>query len=94
MDHRLSENRGSGRSVSRDVAGAACRLFRELCAEVDEAVLDLDLFGDGHAVVRDDRSPEPSAEGDVATLGTESSPHRVRNDVDSNLERLARILVK
>src|SRR3712207_7561573 len=50
-----------------------------------EDVLDLDLAGDGDAVVRDRRSAELLVEDDVAALGAERDLDGVGDRVDAGL---------
>src|SRR5262249_28480166 len=69
-------------------------LAHELCALVLEDVLDLDLAGDGDAVVRDRRRAELLVEDDVAALRAKRDLDRVGEDVDAPLERAARVLVE
>src|SRR5206468_4008427 len=61
----------------------------ELRALVLEDVLDLDLTGDRHAVVRDRRSAELLVEDDVAALRAERHLDGVRDSVDTGLQRVA-----
>ena len=50
------------------------------------AVVELDVFGDGHAVVGDGRRAELLVEDDVAPLRAEGDLDRVREMVDATLE--------
>jgi hypothetical protein len=52
LDHRLRENRGGRRAVAGDVVGLGRHFLGELGAHVLVGVLQLDLTGDRHAVVR------------------------------------------
>ena len=49
-------------------------------------VLELDVTGDGHAIVRDRRGAELLVEHNVAALGAEGDAHRVCEAVDALLE--------
>src|SRR5665648_752438 len=64
----------------------------ELRALVLEDVLDLDLTGDGDAVVRDRRGAELLVDDDVAALGPERHLHGVRDRVHAGLEGPPRVL--
>src|SRR4029077_8201987 len=62
-----------------------------LRAHVLELVLELDLLGDGDAVLGDPGSAEALVDHDIATLGAESHLHRVGEDVDAAHDALTRI---
>ena len=68
--------------------------FEQLRAHVLERVLELDLLGDGDAVVGDGRGAELLVERDVAALRAERGLDRVGQRVDAALERPARGLVE
>ena len=93
-DDRLGEHRRGRRAVTGDVVGRRGDLADELRALVLERVLDLDLAGDGDAVVRDRRRSELLVEDDVAALRAERHLDRVGEGVDAPLERPARVLVE
>ena len=89
-DDRLGEHgRGRG-AVTGDVVGRRGDLADELGALVLEDVLDLDLAGDGDAVVGDRRGAELLVEHDVAALRAERDLDGVGDGVDAGLQRLAR----
>ena len=88
VDDRLGQDGGGGGAVTGDVVGLGRGFLEELRAHVREVVLELDLLGDGDAVVGDGRGAELLVEGDVAALGTERGLDRVGQDVDALLERL------
>src|ERR671910_39129 len=91
---RLGEHGRGRRAVAGDVVGRRGDLADELCALVLERVLDLDLAGDGDAVVGDRRGAELLVQHDVAALRAERHLDRVGEDVHAALERAARILVE
>ena len=70
-------------AVARRVVGLGRDLADELGAHVLEAVLDLDLLGDGHAVVDDGRGAELLLEDDVASARSEGDLDGVRELVDA-----------
>ena len=82
-DDRVSEHGRRGRAVARGIGGLGCDLAHHLRAHVLELVLELDLLGDGHAVLGDARGAVGLVEHDVAALGTERHAHRVRERVDA-----------
>ena len=92
-DDRLGQQRRRRRAVTGDVVGRRGDLADELSALVLEDVLDLDLAGDGDAVVGDGRRAELLVEDDVATLGAKRDLDRVCDRVDAGLQGGARFLV-
>src|SRR4051812_37081035 len=90
-DDRLREDRGGRRGVAGDVVGRRGDLADELGALVLEDVLDLDLAGDGDAVVRDRGSTELLVEDDVAAARAERHLDGVGDGVHALLEGLARV---
>src|SRR6185369_8003657 len=76
-DDRSRENGGGGGAV----AGSVCRLggdfAHHLRAHVLELVVELNLLGDGDAVLGDAGSAERLVEDDVAALGAERDLDRV-----------------
>ena len=69
-NHDIGKQRGGGGTVTGDVIGLDGGLADELGAHVLDLVLELDLLGDGHTVVGDERGAEAALAGDVAALGT------------------------
>src|SRR4029450_2434889 len=63
----------------------------QLSAEVLVVVLELDLLGDGHAVVGDGGGAPLLVEDDVAALGAEGDADHVGQLVDPGLEGTARL---
>ena len=85
-DERLAEHDRGGRAVAGDVVGLGRDLLEELGAHVLEGLLELDLTGDGHAVVGDGRGAELLVQDDVAALGTERHLDGIGETVDAPLE--------
>ena len=73
-------------AVAGDVVGRRGDLADELGALVLEDVLDLDLAGDGDAVVGDRRRAELFVEHDVAAFRAEGDLDRVGDGVDAGLQ--------
>ena len=94
MHDRLGENGRGRRAVTGDVVGLGGGFLQELRAHVRERVLELDLLGDGHAVVGDGRGAVLLVERDVAALGAERGLDRVRQGVHTLLQRATRCLVE
>ena len=94
VDQRLGQHGGGGGAVTGDVVGLGGDLLDQLGAHVLERVVELDLPGDGHAVVGDGRGAELLVEHDVAALRAERDLDRVGQLVDAGLEGAAGVLVE
>ena len=94
VDQRLGEHGGGGGAVTGDVVGLGGDLLGQLRAEVLVRVVELDLTGDGDAVVGDGGSAPLLVEDDVAALRAERHLDGVGEDVDATLERAAGVLVE
>ena len=86
LDDGLGQHRRGGRAVAGDVVGLGGDLFRQLGADVLERVFEIDVLGDGDAVVGDRGRAELLVEDDVATLGAEGDLDGVGEGVDAVLE--------
>ena len=93
-DHRLGEHGGGGGAVTRDVVGLGGDLLGQLRAEVLVRVVELDLTGDGDAVVGDGGGAELLVDDDVAALRAEGHLDGVGERVDAALEGAAGVLVE
>ena len=69
-------------------------LLHHLRAHVLELVLQLDLLGDGDAVLGDGRRAERLLDDDVAALGPQGDLHRVGEGVDAAQDRVASLRVE
>ena len=94
MDDRLTEDSSGGGAVAGDVVGLGGDLLRELRADVLERVFQLDVLGDGDAVVGDRRRAELLLQDDVAALGTEGDLDGVSEGVDAALKGVSRGLIE
>ena len=94
VDHRLGEHGRGGGAVTGDVVGLGGDLLGQLGAEVLERVVELDLAGDGDAVVGDGGGAPLLVEDDVAALGAERHLDGVGELVDAALEGAAGVLVE
>jgi hypothetical protein len=92
--HRPGEHRGGRRAVTGDVVGLLGDLLDELGADLLVGVLELDLLGDRHAVVRDRGRAPLLLENDVATLRAEGYAHGVGELVHARLEAATCFLVE
>ena len=88
---RLGEHGRGGGAVAGDVVGLRGDLAHHLGAHVLELVLELDLLGDGDAVLGDARRAEGLVEDDVAALRAERHPDGVGENVDAAQHPVARI---
>src|SRR6185312_14397803 len=88
----LSQQGGGGGAVTGDVVGRRGDLADELGSLVLEDVLDLDLAGDGHAVIGDRRRAEFFVEHDVTAFRAERHLDRVGDGVDAGLQGATRVL--
>src|SRR5437667_661832 len=76
-DDRSRENGRGGGAVAGSVCGLGGNFAHHLRAHVLELVVELDLLGDGDAVLGDAGSAERLVEDDVAALGAERHLDRV-----------------
>src|SRR6185369_2633984 len=90
----LRQHGGGGGAVAGQIVGPRGDLAHHLRAHVLELVLELDLLGDGDAVLGDARSAERLVEHDVAALGTERHLHGVGEDIDAAQHAVARVAGK
>ena len=93
-DDRLGQHRGGGRAVAGDVVGLGRGLLEHLRAHVLEVVLELDLLGDGDAVVGDRGRAPLLVDRDVAAARAEGDFDGVGERVDAGLELATRLGVK
>ena len=93
-DERLSEDRGGRGSVTGDVVGLLGDLLDELRTDLLVRVVELDLLGDGDAVVRDRGGAPLLLEDDVAAARAEGHLDRVGEDVEAALEAAAGLLIE
>ena len=88
---RLGEHGRGGGAVTGDVAGLRSDLAHHLRAHVLELVGELDLLGDGHAVLGDAGCAEALVEHHVAALRAQRDLHCVGQDVHAAQHALAGI---
>ena len=93
-EDRPGEDGRGGGSVTGHVRGLRGDLLDHLRAHVLELVLELDLLGDGDAVLGDVRRAERLLEHNVATLGPEGHGHRVGENVHAGEDLLPGIAAK
>ena len=91
---RLGEHGGGGGAVARDVVRLLGDLLDELRTDLLEGVLEVDLLGDGDAVVGDRGGAPLLVQDDVAALRAEGDLDGVGEDVESPLDAAAGLLVE
>ena len=87
----LGQDGGSCRSVTGNVGCFAGDFADHLRANILKAVLEIDLFRNGDAVLGDRGRSELLLDDYVATSGAESYFHRVCQQVDAAQDRLPRL---
>ncbi len=92
-DGGCEHGRGGG-AVAGRIGGLGGDFAHHLCAHVLELVLELDLLGDGDAVLGDAGSAERLVEHDVAALRAERHAHCVGENVDAAQHLVARVDAK
>ena len=89
MDHGLSQQGSGGGAVTGHIVGLGGHLAHQLCAHVLKRVVQLDLLGDGHAVVGDQGRTERLIQHHVAALGTQRDLYGIGQLIDTGLQSLA-----
>src|SRR5204862_8206946 len=82
-DDRSGEHGGGGGAIAGRVSSLGGDFAHHLGAHVLELVVELDLLGDGDAVLGDAGSAERLVEDDVAALGAEGDLYRVVENFDA-----------
>ena len=88
---RLCQNRCGGGTVAGSIVRFGGNFAYELSAHVLELVFQLDLFGDGNAVIGDDRSAKLFAQNYVASLGAKCDLDRIGKLINAGAEGFARL---
>ena len=91
LHNRLSQHCRGGGAIAGDVAGLRRHFAQHLRAHVLELVLELDLLGDGDAVLGDARRAVALVEDDIAAFGPERHPDSVGEDIDAMQHLVARV---
>ena len=94
VDHRPRQHGGRGGAVTGDVVGLLGDFLDQLGADLLVGVLELDLLGDGHAVVGDGGRAPLLLQHDVAALRAERDADGVGELVHALLEGAAGLLVE
>ena len=93
-DDRLGQHGGGGGAVAGDIVGLGGDLDQQPRAHVLKRVFELDLLGDGHAVVGDGRGTELLVDRDIAPARAERGLDRIGDDIDAALERAPGLFVE
>src|SRR6185437_7330145 len=93
-DQRLGQHGGRGGPVARDVIGLLRDFLDQLSADLLPRVLELDLLGDGHAIVGDRGGAPLLLEHHVPALRAEGYFHGVGELVHTALEAAPRVLIE
>ena len=94
LDQRLCQHGRGGGAVAGDVVGLGGHRLHQLRAQVLERVLQVDLAGDGDAVVGDRRAAERLGQHHVPAARTQRHPDRVGELVDAGFHCAARGFVE
>ena len=90
-DDRLSDDGRGGRAVAGHVVGLRGGLLEHLGAHVLEVILEFDLFGDGHAIMRDRRCAPLLINGHVAAAWAQGDLDRVGQGINTGLQLSTRL---
>ena len=91
-DHSLCQNGCSGGTVACCIVGLGGNFTHQLCAHVLKLVLQLDLLGNGHAIVGDDRGAKLFAQHHIAALGAQGDLDGVCQGINTGTQCLAGVL--
>ena len=94
VDHGPRQHGGGRGAVTGDVVGLLGDFLDQLGADLLVGVLEVDLLGDGHAVIGDGGGAPLLLEHHVAALGAEGDSNSVGELVHAALEGAAGVLVK
>src|SRR5699024_118249 len=93
-DERLGQQGGGGGAVTGDVVGLDCNRLDQLGAEVLEGILNIDVTGDGDAVVGDQRATERLVQDHIAATGAQGDLDGVGQGIHAPENACAGVLVK
>ncbi len=94
IENGLGEDGGGGSAVAGHVAGLAGHFLDHASAHVLVLVFQLDLLGDGDAVLGDRRRAERFLQDDVSALGTERHLDGAGQLGDAPTHRFPRFLIE
>ena len=88
----LGQQGGGSGAVAGHVVGLGGNFLDDLGAHVLKGIGQLDLLGDGHAVIGDEGGAELLVEHDVAALGAQGDLNGIGQGVDAALQGAAGVL--
>src|SRR6202022_1064563 len=88
---RLRQHGGGGGAVAGGVVGLGGDFAQHLRAHVLELVVELDLLGDGDAVLGDAGRAKTLFNDDIAALGAERHLHRIGKNIDAAQHAITRV---
>ena len=91
-DDGLGQQGCGGGAVTGHIVGLGGDLLHQLSAHVLKRVVQLNLLGDGHAVVGDQGGAELLVQHYIAALGTHGDLHGIGELVDAALQRVTGFL--
>ena len=92
-NQRLGQHGGGGGAVARDVVGLLGDFLDQLSADLLVRVLQLDLLGDGHAIVGDRGAPHFFSRTTLRPLGPNVTSYRVGEGIQAPLEAATGLFV-
>ena len=93
-DHGPCQHGGRGGAVTGDVVGLLGDFLDQLGADLLVGILEVDLLGDGHAVIGDRGGAPLLFEDDVAALRPQRDAYGVGELVHARFERTTSLLVE
>ena len=94
VDHGLGQHGGRGGAVAGDIIGLGGHRLDQLCAQVLKRVFQLDLPGDGHTIIGNDRATKSLGQHHMPAARAEGDAHGVSQLVDTGFHRTTRGFVE
>ena len=94
MNHSLCQKGCSSSTITSNVVGLGSNLAHQLCAHVLKRILQLNIPGDGNAIVSDGRSTEFLVQNHVAALWTKSNLYCVCQCINALAQCTACFFIK
>ena len=85
VDDGLGQHGGGGGAVAGHIVGLGGGFLDQLGAHIGKGIFELDVLGDGHAVMGDGGGAVLLVERHVAALGTEGDLDGVGDGIDARL---------
>ena len=93
-DHGLGQQGGGGGTVAGYVVGLGGNFFYQLGAHVFKGVFQLNVTGDGHAVINNRRRTEFFLQYHIAAFGAQGNFYRISQCVNAAFQAAAGFFVK